>query len=192
MTLANDQIERGRAALARLNSNSTFEDWVMVGQALKIGREEVSNTIKASGGTYSMRMTAWLKTQEFDSIDKGVRSRLLNIIDKLPEVQSWRETLSSADRLKYNHPNSIWRRFSAPKPKPRVKTTPGSSPLPPNDRVLLAEILGQLGSDQPVIISATISQATNFLAEHNVTWFDVLYQVSLTRTDAPSRADRWT
>jgi hypothetical protein len=87
MTLANDQIERGREALARLEKDTNFADWVVVGQALKIGRAEVVNTIKASGGTYSLRMTAWLKTQGFDSIDKGVRSDCSTSLTSFPRYR---------------------------------------------------------------------------------------------------------
>jgi hypothetical protein len=100
---------------------------VVVGQALKIGRAEVVNTIKASGGTYSLRMTAWLKTQGFDSIDKGVRSRLLDIIDELPKVQAWRETLPVEQRLKCNHPNSIWRKYKGPPASGKKRRTPPGS-----------------------------------------------------------------
>jgi hypothetical protein len=160
-----DPIASGRAALSRLEKDQTFEDWVLVGQALKIGR---TNAKKASG-SFEANMASWLKAEGFHAVDKGARSRLLNIIDELPQVLAWREKLPSAERLKYNHPNSIWRKFHAPdKPRPRVKR------MPLAERIKLAKILGQLGSDQKGIVNNAISQAKGMLDKHNLSWFDIL------------------
>jgi hypothetical protein len=50
-----DPIASGRAALSRLEKDQTFEDWVLVGQALKIGR---TNAKKASG-SFEANMASW-------------------------------------------------------------------------------------------------------------------------------------
>lgn len=157
-----DPIASGRAALARLNKDETFADWIEVGRALDAGR-----LLSNSRTAYSV----WLVDQGFSSVDKGVRSRLLKIIAELPAVLAWRETLSGADRLKYNHPNSIWRKYKGPPAATGKKNrATQSSPLPLDEREKLATILGMLGNDNEI----AASQALDLLAKHNVTWFEVL------------------
>ena len=56
---------------------------------------------------------SWLGENGFDEIDKGVRSRLQNCIDHLPEIEAWRQNIGLTQRLKLNHPNTVWRGWQA-------------------------------------------------------------------------------
>jgi hypothetical protein len=112
-------------------------------------------------------MAAWLDAQGFSSIDKGARSRLLKLIDQLPEVLAWREKLSSAERLNLNHPNSVWRKYAPPAYKQKKKASQGSPlPLPARDK--LAKVLGMLGSNADGEVVNAAGQALKILREHNL------------------------
>jgi hypothetical protein len=71
------------------------------------------NTNQPKGRAWSQTFGAWLQENEFDQIDKGVRSRLQNCLDNLPAIEQWRQTLGLTPRLQLNHPNAVWRRFQA-------------------------------------------------------------------------------
>ena len=45
--------------------------------------------------------------------DKGDRSRLLDVMDRLPAIESWRNTLTRTERMRLNHPSTVWRKWKA-------------------------------------------------------------------------------
>jgi hypothetical protein len=109
-------IARGREAWGRLRKDETWESWIEVGRAIEAGRGAMMRRLQtnsAAGKVWSERFGAWLEQNEFDKIDKGVRSRLQSCLDNLPAIEAWRQTLTMTQRLQLNHPNTIIRRWQA-------------------------------------------------------------------------------
>ena len=70
-------------------------------------------------------MAEWLVANGFKEIDKGVRSRLLECLRHRDEVERWRQGLTDGERFRFNHPNTVLRRWkktitaTAPNPEPK-------------------------------------------------------------------------
>jgi hypothetical protein len=123
-------VTRGREAWRSLRADETFEKWVAIGRAIEAGRTAIMrflNTNQSKGRVWSETFGQWLRENEFDQIDKGVRSRLQTCLDHLPEIEAWRQTLGLTLRLQLNHPNAVLRRWQAARAAPKA---PGSSPAP--------------------------------------------------------------
>jgi hypothetical protein len=124
-------VERGREAWASLRADETFEKWIAIGRAIEVGRSETMralHTNRPAGAQWSRVFGAWLAEQGFAEIDKGVRSRLQDCLDHLPEIEAWRQNIGLAQRLQLNHPNSVWRKWQAAARQPAP--APGSGPAP--------------------------------------------------------------
>jgi hypothetical protein len=91
-------VTEGRAAWnRRKNETGTWEDWVLIGKALAVGKQEAlarANKARAVGSKYNKSFSEWLQIHGFDDIDKADRAKLLQIIDKLEEVDEWRANLT--------------------------------------------------------------------------------------------------
>ena len=63
----------------------------------------------------SLQFRVWqlARPHHFDNIDKGDRSRLIEVIDNLPAIEAWRATLTQTACLRLNHPSSILRKWKA-------------------------------------------------------------------------------
>jgi hypothetical protein len=107
-----EDIRQGQEAWRRLrDDHSTWEDWKQVGKAHVVGRATARrNTNKTSGRKYNEAFHAWMKKFGFD-LDKGDRARLFNVMDHLVDIETWLATLKPAERLRLNHPSSVWRRW---------------------------------------------------------------------------------
>lgn len=60
-------------------------------------------------------------------MDKGDRSRLYQVMDNLPQIEEWRQTITLAERLKLNHPNAVlrkWKAFIEPEKRPDPNAPP--------------------------------------------------------------------
>jgi len=121
-------IRRGQEAWCRLRGGSTWSDWVAVGAAHVIGRTTAlrdGHINKPKGRSYNAAFSAWQKKFGFEGLDKGDRSRLFDVMDHLKEIDDWLQTLPDKERLKLNHPSSVWRRWkAATAPKPEAKPSP--------------------------------------------------------------------
>jgi hypothetical protein len=107
-------VRQGQEAWKRLHEHSTWEDWKQVGAAHVIGRTEAMldghvNTPK--GRSYNAAFNAWQKKFGFADLDRGDRTRLFQVMDHLDEIEGWLKELKSTERLRLNHPNSVWRRW---------------------------------------------------------------------------------
>jgi hypothetical protein len=116
-------LEQGKAAWAVLKKGSEdFERWIAVGRSLVLLRDDAEKRSDSRiGATFRKIMGSLLAQHGFDEIDKGVRSRLVAIIDNYDKVHAWRETLTGDQRLRWGHPNTISRRcpvFRKPSDKP--------------------------------------------------------------------------
>jgi hypothetical protein len=124
-------IKRGQEAWKRHKGDATWLDWLAIGEALSIGRQEAmanADTNRPIGSRYNAAFGEWLARHHFDDIDKGDRSRLFDVMDNLPAIEGWRATLTQTERLRLNHPNSVLRKWKAatvvkpPKePKPTLR-----------------------------------------------------------------------
>jgi hypothetical protein len=72
------------------------------------------------GRAYNEAFSAWLRENGFDKIDGSVRSRLAECMDNLEEIEAWRDTLSDKERIEFNHPNTVIRRWKAYKATPKA------------------------------------------------------------------------
>ena len=127
-------VNRGREAWHTLKSDETWEKWVAIGRAIEAGRAAIMRlllTNQPKGRAWSEHFGNWLRENEFDQIDKGVRSRLQTCLDNLPELEAWRQTLGLTLRLQLNHPNAVLRRWQAAREAPAKKKGNGS-PAPGN------------------------------------------------------------
>ncbi|MCL2429912.1 MAG: hypothetical protein FWD12_11825 [Alphaproteobacteria bacterium] len=126
-------VKAGQAAWKRLKSEKSWNDWMAVGEALMVGREEAMDDagipLKSNrppqGRVYNTAFGEWLRKNKLDDMDKGDRSRLFEVMENRGAVEEWRKTLSPAERVKLNHPSTVLRNWKAadalpktPKPKP--------------------------------------------------------------------------
>jgi hypothetical protein len=120
-------ILRGREAWKRLKEDVTWEDWMLTGIALAIGRDECLRATHANSvddKRYRNAFGDWLKVNGFDDIDKAARSRLFKCMDHRADIEAWRATLTMSERLKLIHPNTVVRKWEA-------ATSEGRATLPP-------------------------------------------------------------
>jgi hypothetical protein len=109
-------VTRGREAWRSLKNDETWEKWVAIGRAIEAGKAAIMRILQTNqpkGRAWSQTFGGWLSENDFDQIDKGVRSRLQNCLDHLPEIEAWRRTLGLTQRLQLNHPNAVLRRWQA-------------------------------------------------------------------------------
>jgi hypothetical protein len=123
-------LDEARVAVERLKHGNTFKDWVIVGTALVVVKTSAMaavHTNKPTGRRYCEEVGALLKEHGLAEVDKGTRSRLLDVMKNRDAVEAWLDTLETPKRLKMNHPTGVlsaWRRATTPpspaeEPKPR-------------------------------------------------------------------------
>lgn len=126
-------VSRGREAWHTLRQDETWEKWVAIGRAIEAGKTAIMrflNTNQSKGRIWSETFGQWLRENEFDQIDKGVRSRLQTCLDNLPAIEAWRQTLGLTLRLQLNHPNAVLRRWQTSRQAPKK----GIGPAPGNKK----------------------------------------------------------
>jgi hypothetical protein len=124
-------IRNGQEAWGRLRAGSTWADWVAVGTAHVIGRTTAmrdGHINKPKGRSYNAAFSAWQKKFGFEGLDKGARSRLFDVMDHLKEIDGWLQKLPESERLRLNHPSSVWRRWKVATAAPKPDTEPKLSP----------------------------------------------------------------
>jgi hypothetical protein len=123
-------VHQGQEAWKRLREHSTWEDWKQVGAAHVIGRTEAmldGHVNKPKGRSYNAAFNAWQQKFGFTDLDSGDRTRLFQVMDHLPEIEGWLKELKLAERLRLNHPNSVWRRWMKWK---KTTATPNTDAAP--------------------------------------------------------------
>jgi hypothetical protein len=135
---ADQCIRAGQEAWKRLSSGESWNDWLLVGEALLIGRTDAMQTAHTNvpaGRRYNEDYSSWLKATKFDGIDKAVRSRLFECLKHRDAIERWRATLTTSQRLKLNHPQAVLRRWQ----KTLIKPT--DTPIKPSPHARLTAAL---------------------------------------------------
>jgi hypothetical protein len=102
-----DTVRKGKEAWDRLqnNSNSNWQDWCAIGWAHVIGRAAAMREARVNtpkGRRYNAAFTAWQSKHGFENLDSGDRCRLFEVMDHLPEIEAWRQTLTPRKRAGLN------------------------------------------------------------------------------------------
>jgi hypothetical protein len=87
-----------------------------VGEALLVGRRAAmldAHTNRPAGRRYNEIFGTWLKSHGFGCLDKSDRGKLMVCMDRRTEVDTWRLSLPSNQRLQINHPASVLRHLKA-------------------------------------------------------------------------------
>jgi hypothetical protein len=122
-----EKVRLGQEAMARQRRG--WDDWMAIGDALAVGRAEVMRKVGTNepiGRRYEKAMAEWLVANSFKEIDKGTRSRLLDCLEHRTEIEAWRSVLTGSERFRFNHPNTVLRKWQAattvpdPNAKPRT------------------------------------------------------------------------
>ena len=113
-TVTDEIVRRGEHAMGRMLRG--FDDWMDIGEALQVGRVEgmrVAQTNEPKGKRYEKIMGEWLVAHSFHVIDKGTRNRLLECLQHRTAIEKWRATLTEGERFRFNHPDTVLRKWKA-------------------------------------------------------------------------------
>jgi hypothetical protein len=117
----NAQLEAMRGAWSVLRR--TFEQWIVVGRGLQTLRDRAERI----GGRKTFQR---LRDQQgIGQLDKGIVSRLLKIMDNLPQVTEWHSTLGEAQQVEWASPNAVYKHcpLFAKAGKPQARPAAGKS-----------------------------------------------------------------
>jgi hypothetical protein len=113
---------QGEAAWKRVKKEQNWNDWMMIGEALDLGREEIKDQLGLSGINkrrlgrgFNVAFSAWKEEHGFSDMDDHTASDLMELIAKRPEFESWRSRLPKEQRLRWNHPSTMlrnWKRLT--------------------------------------------------------------------------------
>jgi hypothetical protein len=124
-----DVVRLGQEAMAR--KRRSWDDWLLIAEALQAGRAEVVHALHTNethGRRFEKAMGDWLVAHGFKEIDKGARSRLLDCLKHKTEIQAWRARLTDSEGFKFNHPDTVLRKWKAstvvPDPNKPKKPSP--------------------------------------------------------------------
>jgi hypothetical protein len=149
------RITAARDAWSRLSRRQIFADWMVIAEALAVGREHVLYTTKsnkASGKKYNAAIGDWLDRQKLAGVPKDVRSCLLVCYDNKAEILDW---LAADDsRAHLNHPAVVLRRWRA---------DTGEKPVPADRGAKLVALLEK--TDVDTLMAALPAQRREELAD---------------------------
>ena len=120
-------IRRGQEAMER--KRRSFDDWMLIAEALQVGRTEVMrvlHTNKPTGGRYEKAMGEWLFTRSFHLIDKCTRNHLWNACGIASKSLSGVRALTEAERFSFNHPTNVLRKWKSATVVPDLSAPPKS------------------------------------------------------------------
>jgi hypothetical protein len=123
-------VRRGQEAMERKRRG--WDDWLAIAEALEAGRTEVMralHTNDAHGRRYEKAMSEWLIVNKFKEINKATRSQLLDCLKHKVEIEKWRARLTDSERWKFNHPDTVLRKWEASTVVPDPTAPPKVSPV---------------------------------------------------------------
>jgi hypothetical protein len=114
-----DIIREAQEAAHRLVAGQSWEDWKAVARALQVVRTQSmaeANTNKPEGKHYAAAISRRLADAKLDKLlggneHKALRCRLLDLIDRISDVETWRAKLPTNKRLKWNHPLTVYKNW---------------------------------------------------------------------------------
>ena len=129
--MMSDIVREGKAAWGRLKQGGgTWEDWKAVGHALLRSRN--SSALRAPQARRRSRVWASVQQLVFDNrlnLSPTDRAMLFKVMEILPAVEAWRETLPPMRRLRMNHPSTVLKNYMKAieiKPAPECVRSPSS------------------------------------------------------------------
>jgi hypothetical protein len=122
-------VRRGQEAMERKRRD--FDDWMLIAEALQVGRAEVMaavHTNQPTGRRYEKAMADWLFARGFHLIDKCTRNHLLECLKHRANIEKWRTIKTEGERFKLNHPTTVLRKWQAATvvPDPQVVKKPSA------------------------------------------------------------------
>jgi hypothetical protein len=103
------EVEIFEAARAAGNGlRRSFESWIVVGRAAILSKRMADS----AGGNIRQRFRRYkaiLASQSQDA--RSTSSRLLQVMDRLPEVEAWRAGLTDRERVCWSSPQSVFNRI---------------------------------------------------------------------------------
>lgn len=102
-----------------------WDTWLAVGRGLEECQKlalERAHSNDMSSQRAKKEMAKLLDAEQLGCINKSVRSVLLAVMRDLPAIAAWRDTLTSTERMRMNHPQAVMRRYK------RATTTPPPKP----------------------------------------------------------------
>jgi hypothetical protein len=109
-------IEQGVEEWKRKRNDADWLGWLRIGAALVVLRTQAMRRAGnyTTGRHFNAVMRDLLAETGFKEIDKAVRSNLVAVMDNLPKIEEWRKNrLTLGERLRYNHPTTVMRRWRA-------------------------------------------------------------------------------
>ena len=94
----------------------TWDKYRVIGEAMVDARAEIMRKRELNqpaGPGYQQDMMKWLVKHRLDDMDKGTRSRLCDLIDHIDEVNQMMAKWELADRMEWNAPNTVHRKWKA-------------------------------------------------------------------------------
>lgn len=113
-----DAVIEAKKAWKRIQRNGSklWDDWEWLRRAMSIGRKhalDVSGSSSPKGSRYSRAFNEWLDKNDLDEVHETTRAALLKIDDDWEVVVEWRAKLKEDERLQWNHPVTVWKKFGA-------------------------------------------------------------------------------
>jgi hypothetical protein len=125
-------------AWSRLTRGQCLADWLAVGASLAADRAEAmreAHSNQPRGPGYSEAFKRLLSRRPFADLEKTTRARLLQVMEHLAEIQEWLGTLTLSQRLKINHPHTIWKAW-----KKATQVPDPDKPKPPSRMAEIKQI----------------------------------------------------
>jgi hypothetical protein len=120
-------VTAGQEAAARVKRSAS--DWIAIGKAVDVGKRyamRLAGKNQPRGKAYCTHFDKWLTDNKFDWIGKTTRSKLLQMVDKLPAVEEFLAAQPEEKRHDLNNPVTVMARFTAAKREldPEKPTSP--------------------------------------------------------------------
>jgi hypothetical protein len=116
--MSDDVVTAGREAVSRIRDRArqSFDDWLLVGKALVVGRAACMAAAKVNvpnGTPYQKAIRRWLDDNGFGDLDTHERTNAMWMAEHEHEIEAWRMRLTSVARRLANHPNTIVKHMKA-------------------------------------------------------------------------------
>jgi hypothetical protein len=124
-------------AATRLKRGQSWDDWLMIGIFLNIGRNKAmvrAGTNEPIGARYIKAFSEWMGSYAWiGDIDKATRTHAMWCVDHVDELVRLRENMGLTQRLTANHPTTMRRRWEKAQKEldkpPAAKKEPKSAAL---------------------------------------------------------------